>query len=463
MKLKKILLNINVALAFTVILVSCERLRDPDPVKLNYIETAGTIVHEWNDFFLQCNDHMLGFRPPIAARALAYMNIIRYEAMAPALKNHQSIASLWPSLKVPPFNKEQQYHWGVVLNTASKFAARSYLVTMTRADFLRSDSLYNVYDQKFKAECDSIVYKRSFEHAFKTFEAVYAFSLEDGQTNAFVNNKPRDYIAPVGPGLWRSTPPDNLLALTPRWGAVRPFAIKESDRVMKDPIPFSAEPTSEFYKQGKEVYDAVKNKTLNSVWIAEYWSDDASTFTIDAGSRQLSILNQILKLEKANIEVSLVLTTKLGLVLHDASVACWDNKYKYNVLRPASFINDHIEKSWKSLLRDPTKEVGAREGITPQHPSYPSGHSTYAQAAAEIFIAQWGDKYSFTDMVPEGKKDFYDMRPRSFTSFTQMAEENAFSRIPLGVHYRMDCEQGLVLGKKVGQRINSLNWKKTAL
>jgi hypothetical protein len=463
MNLKKILISLHVALIATLGLVSCERLRDPDPIKLDYVETSGTIVQEWNKFFLDCNDHMPGFRPPIAARALAYMNIIRYEAMAPAFKTHQSMAYLWPSVKLPTFDKSLEYHWGVVLNSASKFAARSFLVTMTRNDFLRSDSLFNIYDQKFKTECDSVVYKRSYEHAFKTFEAIYAFSIEDGQTNAFINNKPRDYIAPVGPGLWRSTPPDNLLALTPRWGATRPFAIRESDRIMKDPIKFSEDVNSEFYKQAKEVYDAVQNKTPTSVWIAEYWSDDASTFTIDAGSRQLSILNQILKIEKESIENSIVLTTKLGLSLHDASVACWYNKYKYNVLRPYSYIYDNMDKSWKTLLRDPTKEMGAREGITPQHPSYPSGHSTYAQAAAEIFIAEWGDKYKFTDMVPEGKKDFYDMRPRSFTSFTQMAEENAFSRIPLGVHYRMDCVEGLALGKKVGQRINSLNWKKPAL
>ena len=40
-----------------------------------------------------------------------------------------------------------------------------------------------------------------------------------------------------------------------------------------------------------------------------------------------------------------------------------------------------------------------------------------------------------------------------------MADENAYSRIPLGVHYRMDCVGGLKLGKKVGQRINQVSWE----
>ena len=35
-----------------------------------------------------------------------------------------------------------------------------------------------------------------------------------------------------------------------------------------------------------------------------------------------------------------------------------------------------------------------------------------------------------------------------------MAEENAFSRIPLGVHIRMDCEEGLRLGYEIAEGIN---------
>ena len=43
--------------------------------------------------------------------------------------------------------------------------------------------------------------------------------------------------------------------------------------------------------------------------------------------------------------------------------------------------------------------------------------------------------------------------PRKYTSFAEMANENALSRLYMGVHYRMDCEEGLRLGRLVGQRI----------
>jgi membrane-associated phospholipid phosphatase len=41
-----------------------------------------------------------------------------------------------------------------------------------------------------------------------------------------------------------------------------------------------------------------------------------------------------------------------------------------------------------------------------------------------------------------------------------MAEENAYSRIPLGVHYRMDYSEGLRLGYQTGKAVNRLAWEK---
>jgi hypothetical protein len=40
-----------------------------------------------------------------------------------------------------------------------------------------------------------------------------------------------------------------------------------------------------------------------------------------------------------------------------------------------------------------------------------------------------------------------------------MAVENAYARIPIGVHFRMDCDEGLRMGLLAGQRVLELNWK----
>ena len=80
-------------------------------------------------------------------------------------------------------------------------------------------------------------------------------------------------------------------------------------------------------------------------------------------------------------------------------------------------------------------------------------------AGAEALASVFGYSYSMTDRCHENRTEF-EGKPRSFTSFAQMAEENAWSRVLLGVHFRMDCDEGVRFGKEIGQRINALPWKK---
>jgi hypothetical protein len=45
---------------------------------------------------------------------------------------------------------------------------------------------------------------------------------------------------------------------------------------------------------------------------------------------------------------------------------------------------------------------------------------------------------------------------RSFTSFSQAAREAADSRVYAGIHFRTACEDGLALGRKIGERTVAL-------
>jgi hypothetical protein len=67
--------------------------------------------------------------------------------------------------------------------------------------------------------------------------------------------------------------------------------------------------------------------------------------------------------------------------------------------------------------------------------------------------------YAMTYRCHEGRIEFIGT-PRSFNNFYNMAYENAYSCIPLGVHYRMDCEKGLRIGYAIGKKINAFGWKK---
>ena len=111
-----------------------------------------------------------------------------------------------------------------------------------------------------------------------------------------------------------------------------------------------------------------------------------------------------------------------------------------------------------------------RLGCRSQHPTRPltgswvrsasvlSSAGTGA-AAAEALTDIFGIQYTLTDRCHENRTEF-EGKPRLFYSFYDMAEENAISRVPLGVHYRMDCEAGVDLGYRCGRRVNAMDWKK---
>jgi membrane-associated phospholipid phosphatase len=164
---------------------------------------------------------------------------------------------------------------------------------------------------------------------------------------------------------------------------------------------------------------------------------------------------EVLALEKSNLQTAVMASVKVGLALNDASVSCWNSKFTYNIERPITYINKMMNNSWNIASLTSTGFLPS----TPSFPAYPSGHSTFGGAAAEALVSVFGANYSLTDRCHEGRSDF-NGKPRTFDSFYDMAAENAYSRIWLGVHWRMDCEEGLRLGYVVGRRVNALPFKK---
>jgi hypothetical protein len=125
---------------------------------------------------------------------------------------------------------------------------------------------------------------------------------------------------------------------------------------------------------------------------------------------------------------------KLGCAQADAFVSCWSTKFKYNLLRPVTYIKRHIDKAWEPLL------------ITPPFPEYTSGHSCQSGAASTVLTAVFGESFAFDDAthVDEG------LPVRSFPSFTAAAEEAAMSRLYGGIHFRFGNEVGLAQGRAIG-------------
>ena len=113
--------------------------------------------------------------------------------------------------------------------------------------------------------------------------------------------------------------------------------------------------------------------------------------------------------------------------MNDAAVSGWKYKYEYMVMRPNVYIHEFIDPSFQTNL------FRLIPWPNPTFPGYPSGHSTFASAAAGVFKNFLGNEINFPDRSHEGRTEFRST-PRTYNSFDVMAEENAFSRVLLGVH-----------------------------
>jgi hypothetical protein len=296
----------------------------------------------------------------------------------------------------------------------------------------------------------------SIEWGQRVANAIIAYSDTDREGADQVRiARPADYFPPVGDGLWVPTTPDYGKAMFPYWGKVRTFAANSGDLTSLPPTAYSTDPNSKYYKENEEVDLAVRNLTEENHWIAEFWSDDLTGMTFSPPARIFAIANQVISLERMNLEETLHLYCVMGIATNDASVACWKSKYIYNTERPETYIRKYIDPDFKTILG----EAIGTPGMTPSFPGYPSGHSTFAGVSWRILEHFFGANYEFTDQCHYGRVEFRGY-PRTYQSWLQMAEENAYSRIPLGVHIRQDCVEGLRLGNAIALRALDLELAK---
>ena len=422
-------------------------------------EFSSEVPIAWNELLVEIDRYSPNYRPPAAARAMGYIGMAVYESVVPGVPENRSLQSEFYGLQLPQIDETLEYHWPTVANAAYATMFRKFYPHIKSQDLIKIEILEKKFYDQFAGEEESEVIFRSSEFGRKVAESVYVYSATDEHGHeAYKNPRPSSYIPPkFGPNgekLWQPTWPDFTPALHPFWGKVRPFAMKESDLLARPPLEYSENKNSKFYQQALEVKIWVDNLNFEDKWIAEFWSDDFYEVTFEPAARQIAIANQLATEEKITLDKAAELYAKLGMAMADAAIAIWNSKYTYNVRRPIEYIRDNIDPTWKTALNHPIKRVN---GLTPEFPAYPSGHSGFGGSAAVIFTDIFGNNRSFTDNCHKKRFEFLGA-PRSFESFMEAGIENAYSRLPLGVHYRMDCDEGLRLGYLAANRVLQKRW-----
>jgi hypothetical protein len=215
---------------------------------------------------------------------------------------------------------------------------------------------------------------------------------------------------PEDPGTWKPAKPfRNDQPTEPLAGTWRPWLMATGDQFRPGPPPAFESP--EWQAEADEIVRVNAELTDDQVRIARFWADGAGTDTPPGHWMRIAI--GLAARDRLDLPDTARLLAHLAMAQADAFIACWDAKFTYWSGRPTGLI-----PGFASTI------------ITPNFPSYISGHSTLSGASSVVLTA------------------FF---PADAASLAAQAEEAAVSRLYGGIHWRSDNEVGLQVGQQIGQ------------
>jgi hypothetical protein len=359
--------------------------------------------------------------PPYSARAYAYVSAAQYDALVAAwfyktnatytrkapYKVDSTLQVLIPKSDLPSYPSEDGVVEGVCtemlkllfpgdqeyiqLKAEEHKRARIIAGANVRSDIEAGEALGKAVAQKFVARA----------------RGDRAGAAAGNQT---LWTKLADDAIARGETPWISQESPKRPPMLPAFGKVKAFLFDSLTAVSLRPGPPPSTSSKQMKDETEEIYQLVKNPTREQIRIVQYWADGAATYT-PPGHWNAIAEDDFIGKNFSEIRWARNMAL-LNMAMMDAAIVCWDTKYTYFNPRPSQL--------------DP--RIKTTTGL-PNFPSYISGHSTFSGAAATIL----------GHIIPERA-----------AAYEAMAKEASISRMYGGIHYRSDCETGLVVGKNIG-------------
>jgi hypothetical protein len=356
--------------------------------------------------------------PPYAARAYSYVAVAQYEALKAAwywkyLYNRPSptrvdngVRALGPINDLPSYPSEDAVLSGVtVAMLQALFPAAVEEITRRGADQREAALLSG------RATSSDIAAGLALGRSIATL--VLARASADGTGNAI--GTPAlwaalaDSARAKGETPWQSMETPARPPMLPNFGRVQAWNLTPAEIIAARPVAPFPTASAQMRAELEEVKRTVNGLTREQRAIAEKWNDGAGTYTPPGHWNDIAA-EYVRDARMSEVRAARAFAL-LNMAMHDASVACWEAKYAYFNPRPSQL--------------DP----GIRTDIgLPNFPAYPSGHSTFSAAAADVL------GYLF---------------PQASSEFTAMADEAGMSRLYGGIHYMKDIVEGKAHGKRI--------------
>jgi PAP2 superfamily len=394
------------------------------------------VMLQWYKLVLELVRHTPTYSPPVASRAFAYLGVTGYEVMVSGRPEMVSLSGQLNGLGPAPKRGSGAYDEAVVMQAAMAQSIRNFFGTTGPSGQQAMTRMEDILTKEVTAGLSNEVVERSNAYGSALAQHVWLWSQSDG--GAIVENMgfPQTFVPSLEPGHWKPTSTVALqqAPLLPGWGKNRPFAMPQGTSCDLPPPPaYSEDPQSEFYKQAMEVYETTRDLTDEQKTIARFWSDDPMLSSTPPG-HWIALVLMLVEADGMDGPRTADALMRVGVSVADAFIGCWAEKFKYDYIRPVTFIRSKIDPAWEPLL------------ITPPFPEYPSGHSSQSGAAATVLTAIFGENRAFGD--PTHEED--GISTREFGSFWEAADEAATSRLYGGIHFRAAVELGLEQGRCIG-------------
>lgn len=383
------------------------------------------------------------FSPPIASRNYVYSCIAGYEVARHMDAKYASLVGQikhMPEMPQPEAGKE--YCFPLASLTAFNFTAQKYIFSEDTIKALNAKLLTWFDDISVPED----VKERSIAYGMAVSDAVKKWS--DGDKYAQTRSNPK-FTVTDEVGRWKPTPPAYMDGIEPSWNQIRTMVMDSAQQFKpQPPTAFSTDKNSQFYKEAYLVYETGKTLTKDQDEIANFWDCNPykmnvighvmhASKKITPGGHWMGITGIAARKSGADFVHTTYAYMMTSLGLFDGFIACWDEKYRSNLIRPESYINENIDETWVPLLQ------------TPPFPEHTSGHSVVSGASAIILTQVFGDNFEFIDST----EIIFGLPVRSFTSFNKAADEAALSRMYGGIHYMPAIDFGLIQGRDVGNLV----------
>lgn len=285
--------------------------------------------------------------------------------------------------------------------------------------------------------------------------------------------------------------------LTPHWGGVIPFALSAYNQfpMTGPPVAGSSDPyTDPIGRSGTndeiynlhvdEVLDISANLTDREKVIAEFWADGPRSES-PPGHWQ-AIAHGISFRDQNSLDDDVKLYFALSGAVFDSSIAVWGYKRQFDSIRPASAIRHkyfgQMVQAWggpnlgtQTIMGEDWNPYQDPTFVTPPFGEYPSGHSCFSAASAEVLKEFTGSDQFYdgttilfdddfnNDGIPDllgqhivgAGKNRFEASPSApviltWNTFSEAADEAGISRLYGGIHFVSGDRDSRVLGRLVG-------------